>query len=148
MTSALFSSLHLIALALGLPSVFLRGRALKGALDDDGFRRLFAADAIWGIAAGLWIATGLMRAFGGLEKGADFYVSSPFFWAKMGLLLAILLLEVWPMVTFIRWRIARRRTSAVETHSVRRLYTVNQVQLVLVILMVFAASAMARGVGL
>jgi hypothetical protein len=28
--SAVFSSLHLLALALGLPSVFLRGRALRG----------------------------------------------------------------------------------------------------------------------
>lgn len=148
MTSAVFSSLHLIALALGLPGVFLRGRALKGALDDGGFRRLFVADAIWGVAAGLWIATGLMRAFGGLEKGADFYLSSPLFWAKMGLLLAILLLEVWPMATFIRWRIARRRNAAVDTRSARQLYAVNQVQLVLVIVMVFAASGMARGVGL
>ena len=70
MLSAIVSALHVLALALGLPSVFLRGRALKGRLDGDGLRRLFAADTVWGIAAALWLITGLSRAFGGLEKGA------------------------------------------------------------------------------
>lgn len=72
MIAALISSLHLLALAIGLPAVFLRGRALKGPLDADGLRRLLAADNVWGIAAVLWIATGLLRAFGGLEKGTEF----------------------------------------------------------------------------
>jgi putative membrane protein len=62
MIAALISSLHLLALAIGLPAVFLRGRALKGPLDADGLRRLLAADNVWGIAAVLWIATGLLRA--------------------------------------------------------------------------------------
>ena len=68
MIAALISSLHLLALAIGLPAVFLRGRALKGPLDADGLRRLLAADNVWGIAAVLWIATGLLRAFGGSRK--------------------------------------------------------------------------------
>jgi putative membrane protein len=148
MTSALFSSLHLLALAIGLPGVFLRGRALRGPLDADGFRRLFAADAFWGVAAGLWIATGLVRAFGGLEKGAVFYLGSPLFWLKMALLVAVLLLEVWPMATFIRWRIARGRGTSPATDRAGALYAVNQTQLVLVVAMLFVASLMARGVGL
>jgi hypothetical protein len=44
--SALVSALHLFALALGLPAVFLRGRALEGRLDAEGLRRLFAADNV------------------------------------------------------------------------------------------------------
>jgi putative membrane protein len=74
MISAILSALHVLALALGLPGVYLRGRALKGPLDRDGLRRLLAADTVWGIAAALWIATGLLRAFGGLEKGSQFYL--------------------------------------------------------------------------
>src|SRR6185312_1271439 len=73
MISAVVASLHLLALAIGLPAVFLRGRALKGPLDMDGVRRLLAADNAWGVAAALWIVTGLLRAFGGLEKGTQFY---------------------------------------------------------------------------
>jgi putative membrane protein len=148
MISAAFSALHLLALAIGLPSVFMRGRALKGPLDETGLRRLFTADTLWGMAAGLWIVTGLVRAFGGLEKGSQFYFSSPLFMVKMGLLIAVLLLEVWPMVTFIRWRIARSRGQTPTKARLGGLYAVNQVQLGIVVVMVFVASLMARGVGL
>lgn len=147
MLSAVISSLHLLALALGLPAVFLRGRALKGPLDADGLRRLLVADNVWGIAAVLWIVTGLLRAFGGLEKGADFYLRSPLFWAKMALFLVVLLLEIRPMATFIRWRVQLGRGEAVDTSAARALYTLNHVELAIVVAMVFVASLMARGVG-
>ncbi len=52
-----------------------------------------------------------------------------------------------PMVTFIRWRIARRRGQALDTTVAKRLYLINQAQLGLVVVMVFVASFMARGVG-
>ena len=115
MASAIVSALHLLALALGLPSVFLRGRALKGRLDADGLRRLFAADNIWGIAAVLWVVTGLLRAFGGLEKGTEFYLHSRLFWTKMALFVIVLALEIWPMATFIRWRVRLRRGDRPDT---------------------------------
>ena len=70
MLSAIVSSLHLLALGIGLPSVFLRGRALKGRLDREGLRRLFAADTVWGIAAALWLVTGLLRAFGEIGRAS------------------------------------------------------------------------------
>lgn len=148
MVSAIVSALHVLALALGLPSVFLRGRALRGPLDDQGLRRLFAADTVWGVAAVLWISTGLLRAFGGLEKGSPFYLTSPLFWVKMALFAAVLLLEIWPMVTFIRWRRARRRREAPDTRRARSLYVVNHLEMGLVVVMVFVASFMARGFGL
>ena len=146
--SALVSALHLLALALGLPGVFLRGRALRGPLDAAGLGRLFAADTIWGLAALLWLGTGLLRAFGGLEQGSQFYLASPLFGVKMALLGLILLLEIWPMATFIRWRVQRGRGQAPDTAAARRLYRVNQLQVGLLVAMVFAASLMARGVGL
>lgn len=147
MVAAVVSSLHLLALAIGLPAVFLRGRALKGQLDADGLRRLLAADNAWGVAAVLWIVTGLLRAFGGLEKGTDFYLRSPLFWTKMALFLLILLLEVRPMVTFIRWRIELGRGLPVDTAVACRLYTLNHIELALVVVMVFVAGMMARGIG-
>ncbi len=145
--SAALSALHLLALALGLPSVFLRGRALRGKLDAAGLSRLFAADTAWGIAAALWLGTGLLRAFAGFEKGSQFYLASPLFWLKMGLFVAVLLLKIWPMVTFIRWRMQRGRGQMPNTAAAHRLYVVNQIQVGLIIVMVFVASLMARGVG-
>ena len=147
MVSAVVSSLHVLALALGLPAVFLRGRALKGALDAEGLRRLFAADNVWGLAALLWIVTGLLRAFGGLEKGTEFYLRSPLFWVKMALFVAVLLLEIRPMVTLIRWRGRLRRGEPIDRGPARSLYTLNHIELAIVVVMVFVASLMARGIG-
>lgn len=147
MASAIVSALHVLALGLGLPSVFVRGRALKRPLEADGFARLFAADTVWGIAALLWLATGLLRAFGGLEKGSQFYLTSRLFWAKMTLFGIVLLLEIWPMVTFIRWRAERRRGGRPDTTHVRALYVLNHIELALVVVIVFVASFMVRGFG-
>ena len=147
MWSAIVSALHALALALGLSGAYMRGRALKGPLDADGMRRLFAADSLWGVAGMLWLATGLLRAFGGLEKGSQFYLTSSLFWAKMTLFAIVLLFEIWPMVTFIRWRIARTRGLWPDTSHARALYHVNHIQLMLVVVIVFVASFMARGFG-
>jgi putative membrane protein len=148
MISAIASALHVLALALGLPSVFFRGRALKGPLDSSGLHRLFTADTVWGIAALLWLVTGVARAFGGLEKGSAFYLASPLFWLKMALFAIVVLLEVWPMTTFIQWRRQLRRGEAPDTSAASRLYTINHVEMGLVVVIVFVASFMARGFGL
>ena len=148
MISAIVSALHVLALGIGLPSVFLRGRALKGPLDAEGLRRLFAADNVWGAAAVLWLGTGLLRAFGGLEKGAPFYLHSRLFWAKVALFATILALEAWPMVTFIRWRIQRGRGQAPDTSSAVAFWVLTHVEMSLVVVIVFVASFMARGFGL
>lgn len=147
MLSAIVSALHLLALAIGLPAVYLRGRALKGQLDADGFRRLFAADTVWGIAALLWLVTGLLRAFAGLEKGSAFYFSSGLFWLKMALFGLIVLLEIAPMLAFIHWRIQLKRGPAPDTSRAPAFYLVNHIEMALVVLMVFVAAFMARGFG-
>jgi putative membrane protein len=146
--SAVVSALHLLALAIGLPAIFLRGRALKGSLNADGLRRLFAADSVWGLAALLWLATGLLRAFAGLEKGTAFYLSSWMFWLKMALFVAIVALELGPMATFIRWRREQQRGVPPNTSRARTFFLLSHAQLALVVLMVFVASFMARGFGL
>jgi putative membrane protein len=141
----LLASLHLLALPLGLGAVWARQRALRAALDAEGLRRVFLADTLWGVAALLWIGTGLVRAFGGLDKGASYYLHDHVFYAKMGLLALILLLEIWPMSTLIRWRIALGRGASIDTTPALALARISQVQAGLVVLMVFAATALARG---
>lgn len=147
MISAIVAAAHVLALALGLPGVFLRGRALAGPLDAERLRRLFAADNVWGIAAGLWIVTGLLRAFGGLEKGASFYLSSSLFWTKLGLFGLVFVLEIWPMATFIRWRRQLRRGQAPDTSRAPVFRLLNHLEMALVVVIVFVASLMARGFG-
>ena len=99
------------------------------------------------VAAIVWIGTGLVRAFGGFEKGSFYYLHNHVFWAKMGLLAAILALEVGPMIALIRWRVAVARGSVPDTRAATRFARISFVQAVLVVLMVLAATAMARGYG-
>ena len=143
--SAIVSALHVLALAIGLPAIYLRGRALKGPLDAAGLNRLFAADNVWGLAALLWIVTGLLRAFGGLEKGTPFYLHSRLFWLKLGLFALVVVVEVVPMITLIRWRRLRRRGGMPDTTKARALYGLTHLEMTLVILIVFVAAFMARG---
>jgi putative membrane protein len=143
----LLAAVHLLALGVGLGAVWARGRALAGELDAAGLRRAFYADTWWGIGAIAWIGTGLARAFGGFEKGSFYYLHNHFFWAKMGLLAAILILEVRPMIALIQWRRVAGRGGVPDTRTAGKLAPISFIQAGLVVLMVLAATGMARGYG-
>jgi putative membrane protein len=145
--SWLLAALHLLALGMGLGAVIVRGRALAGPLSETRLRTAFLADNLWGGAAAIWITTGLWRAFGGVEKGTAYYLGSTAFQIKMGALAGILLLELWPMITLIRWRIARGRGSEIDFRAAPAIGRISAVQAILVVAMVFAATAMSRGIG-
>jgi putative membrane protein len=140
---------HLIALGIGLAAVWARARSL-GRLEHRALTRVFAADTAWGIAAAVWISTGLWRLLAGTEKDLAYYMRNDAFLAKMGLLGLILALEIWPMITLIRWRRARGRSSLDMTNkssAAKRMAMISYVQLLIVLVMVFLAVAMARGYG-
>lgn len=145
------ASLHLIALGLGLGAVLTRGNALREPVTAGSFQRALRADNLWGGAALLWLVTGLWRAFGGLEKGSEYYLANHFFLTKMALFALVFVLEAWPMVTLIRWRLASARGASPETFvapaKAQRIAIVSHTEALLVVLMVFAAAAMARGYG-
>ena len=142
--AALLSAVHLLTLALGLGSVFARGRALSQPLDEAGWKRLLAADDMWGVAALLWLTSGLARVFYG-GKEPTFYSHNGFFWLKLTLFAIVFALELTPMTTFIRARIARRRGAPPPPFSVETFRRINAVELRLVIAIVFVAAFMARG---
>ena len=139
---------HLLGLGVGLGAVYARARALRGTLDLAGLRRVFLADTWWGVAAALWIVSGAVRAFGGYEKGTDFYFGNHLFLAKMGALVLILILEIGPIIRLGQWRRAVRQGTVPDTQAAARYAGVSTVQAVLVILMVIAATGMARGYGM
>jgi putative membrane protein len=144
----LAASFHLLALGIGLGAVWARGRALRSSLDAGALRQVFLADSLWGLAALLWISTGLWRLLAGLEKGTGYYLQNHVFLTKMALLALVLLLEIRPMITLIRWRKTVARGQAPDTTAAPLLARISFVQCGLIVLMVFAAAAMARGVGM
>lgn len=147
---ASLSALHVLALALGVGAVFARGLRLRDLRrepgDGEALRRLFLADNAWGVAAILWIATGLLRAFGRVEKQPDFYLRNGFFWVKMGLFALVFALEIRPMMTFMRWRKERARGKVPAIGpKLDALLALNDAEAVLVVVIPFVAVPMARG---
>jgi putative membrane protein len=138
---------HLLALGIGLGAIWMRARALAGPLDPTGVRRALDADTAWGIAALLWISTGLWRWLGSVEKPTDYYLQNHLFVAKMVLLALVLVLEIAPMIALIRWRIAIVKGAAVDTSRARTFAQTSVVQAILVVFMVLCAAGMARGFG-
>jgi putative membrane protein len=143
----LLAAFHLLALGIGLGAVWVRGRSLRSELQPDGLRRVFRADALWGAAAALWLGTGIWRLLAGLEKPTNYYFQNHVFLTKMGLFLVILALEVGPMITLMRWRRLMAAGQSLDTGAAHRMATISFVQAGLVVLIVFTATAMARGIG-
>lgn len=147
----LLATLHLLALGVGLAAVYARARAMNNLAAPGALDRGMKADAWWGIAALLWISTGLWRVFASVEKTSSYYWSNHVFLAKMGLLVLVILIELWPMVTLIRWRIAVAKNAMPSTDEMQRtgrlIARISDVQTVLVVAMIVTAAMVARGYG-
>jgi putative membrane protein len=141
------AAIHLLAFALGFWAVLTRGTALRRlAGGADAVRNVLVADNVWGLSALVLLVTGGMRAFAGYEKGADYYLHQPLFHLKMTLFVAILLLEIAPMIALIKWRIALGKGGAIDPSRAGRFARISHFEALLLILMVVAATGMARGV--
>jgi putative membrane protein len=141
------AAVHLLAVALGFWAVLVRGTHFRRlAVGTGEARSVLIADNIWGICALILLVTGGMRAFGGYEKGTDYYLHQPLFHLKMTLFVLILILEVAPMVTLIKWRVALARGATIDIRRATLFARISHVEAMLVLLMIVAATGMARGV--
>jgi uncharacterized membrane protein len=64
---------------------------------------------------------------------------------KLALFGLVFALELTPMMTFIRVRLSRRRSTTLPRFSVEAYRRINSAELVLVVAIVFVAAFMARG---
>lgn len=144
----ILAAVHLLGFGIGLGAVWARARSITGhPLDQAALRRTFAADSWWGVSALVLIGSGLWRLLGSTEKSTAYYLSNHVFYTKMALLVAILLLELWPMVTLIRWRMLVAKGTLPDPAPAAAIARISYLQAVLLIGMVLAATAMARGMG-
>ena len=140
--------IHLLALGIGLGAVGARAAAARrlsrNPTDADLRSRVLGPDNWWGIAAVLWLLTGLWRLFGSTEKSTAYYLANDIFYAKMGMFLAVLMVELWPMITLIRWRMRKAQPSA---ETAKRIAVISYVEAALIAAIALAAVSMARGLG-
>lgn len=145
--SYFIATLHVLTFGIGFYAIWARANALKKLKDSSGLNDVFKADNFWGLAALLWIVTGLWRAFGGLEKGSDYYLHSTTFIIKMALFLLVFIIEIKPMITLIKWRTKYRKKESIDFTAARQLAFLSHIELGLVTIIVCMATAMARGIG-
>jgi len=143
--SYLLATLHILNFGLGFYAIWSRANALKKLKDVSDLNEVFKADNLWGLAGLLWIATGLWRAFGGLEKGSHYYLHSKPFIAKWRSFVSFSSSK--PMVTLIRWRARKRKNEPIDFSSPRLLTRLSHIESGLFAIIVFLATAMARGIG-
>lgn len=147
MTSLALAAIHLLSLALGVALLVLRGKTLEQVKDEKALERVFVWDNLYGILALFWIGSGLLRAFGGFEKGTDYYLSNHVFWTKLLFVLLLLGFETPILAALIRFRVQRSKKQAVDLSGVPRLVRLHWLELGSIVPIVLAATLMARGVG-
>ncbi len=146
-SSWVLAVIHLLGMGLAFAAIYGRARVLGKPLARIDLPEVFLADSLWGISALVLVLTGLTRAFGGFEKGTVYYGHQPFFHIKMACLVAIFLLEIYPMITLLRWRIGGRKGDVTPNLMLaRKLSQISYLQLFLLVPMVLCAAAMARGI--
>ena len=145
----LLAAMHLLPLGVGLGSVWARARLLGGAtLDGVTLRRALAADAWWAVAALLWFGQRPLAPVRGHREGHGVLSGEPRLLDQDGPAgRAILALEVRPIVTLTAWRRILARGETPDLRAAGGIARTSYVQAALVILMVLAATAMARGLG-
>jgi len=118
---------------------------LRPGITPENLGRVTKVDAAYGAAAALVIVIGVCRVIWGF-KGADYYLSNPWFWAKMASFAAIGLLSVPPTLALLRWRKRAKQDAAFlppqeEIAGLRRFV---HAEVGLLALVVAFAAAMAR----
>ncbi|WP_295911886.1 DUF2214 family protein [uncultured Xanthomonas sp.] len=141
----LLAALHHLAMLLLIAALVAEWTLLRAPLERIQLTRLVRIDAMYGVAALLILAIGALRVRYGV-KGADYYLHTPWFWAKLGTFAAIGLLSLVPTLRLLRWRRQARLqpTWSPDTAQVRTLQRLIGVELGLLAVLVVLAAAMAR----
>ena len=148
MTSALFAFAHHAAAFVLFGSLFAELLLLRQELTATLARSLLRADAIYGVSAMVLIVIGLIRVYY-TEKGADYYLHSGTFIAKIMLFILIGLISIYPTRTFISWRRVLNAQSLPVVSEAQRasLRRVIHSELGLLMILILCAAFMARGIG-
>jgi putative membrane protein len=145
LTDLILAVLHHLAIVTLIVLLGFEFALLRPGITADNLRRVTNVDAAYGAAAGLVIVIGVSRVIWG-AKGAEFYLSNPWFWAKMASFLCIGLLSIPPTLALLKWRRVSRQDAAFlppdgEIAHLRRFV---HAEVGLLALVVAFAAAMAR----
>ena len=143
MTMVLFNYGHFLGLAAFAAALAVELVLFRRRVDGRTARRLAMADLVYGLAAALVIATGLLKLFAG-DKPAAYYGHNAFFHVKLTVFLLVFLASIYPTVQFVR---NRRAADGDVVEYPALVGTLLKVELAATALLPLLAVLMARGFG-
>ncbi|MCV9387552.1 DUF2214 family protein [Reichenbachiella ulvae] len=145
----IFAFIHFVA-AFGIMIGLVYERVtLSQTLSIQDAKRIQKADLIYGLSALAVLIAGFIRIYF-YEKGSEFYLASPFFYVKMGAFTVVGVLSIYPTVRFLKWnkQIKNGEEPIITAQQFSTIKLLLNLEIVGVLIMLFAASAMARGIGM
>ncbi len=148
LNSGLVAFIHHLAAFAIVTAVAVEWISFRPDVSVDVARRILRADQVYGMAAGVVLAVGILRVFF-FEKGAQFYVHNAAFAGKMILFAVVAVLSIYPTVVFARWRAGVRagRAPQMDAAQARRIGLVLRIELTGLAGVILCAALMAKGVG-
>ena len=145
---ALFAFLHHVAAFSLVAALAVEFVLIREEITLQAARRLLLADLVFGAAAGSVLVVGLLRVFF-FEKGPLYYLHSAPFIAKVSLFALVALLSIYPTVVFLSWRPSLRlgQPPLPDARKIRRVRSLIHWELAAVVVLIFCAALMAKGIG-
>ena len=146
---ALFAFLHYVSFIVLISMLVVEWVVYDRKLSAKQAKTLMTTDRLYGISAMFVIITGLLKAFY-FGKGAEYYFTNYIFYAKLGIVLIIALLSIYPTIRFIKWSALLKEEVTeilVEESEYLKTKKLLRMELVLAPLVPLLAALMARGVG-
>ena len=145
LTDLILAVLHHLAILSLIALLAFEFALLRPGISSENLARVTRLDAAYGASAALVIVIGVCRVIWGI-KGPQFYLSNPWFWAKMASFAAIGLLSVPPTLALLKWRKISRQDAGFlpQPGEIARLRRFVHAELALLALVVAFAAAMAR----
>jgi putative membrane protein len=142
------ATLHHLAAFTLVAALAVEVALFKPPVSAELARRLQRTDLIFGLAAVLLLAVGLLRVFY-FEKGARYYWHDLYFLIKFAAFLIAALISIYPTITFLAWSPAVKAGSApaVSLEQMRRVRLCLMLELTAIVIILPCAALMARGFG-
>lgn len=146
--SAVMAFLHHLAAFTVVGSLVAEVVLFKPPLTVAQARRVQATDSIFGISAGALLVIGLLRVFY-FEKSSAYYFHDAFFLIKLTAFTAAALISIYPTRLFLSWSQTLRQGIApdISPSQARRVRLCLMLELTAIVVILFCAPLMARGLG-
>ena len=147
--NSIMASLHHIAAFTVAACLVYEFVAYRQNLTVAEARNIQRVDLAYGIAAGLVLVVGFLRVYF-FEKGSLYYFSNHIFWTKIVLFVIVGLLSIYPTIRYIKWNptLAANKSPEIPNAEYKNIRLLLWLEMIGLILILFAAPAMARGIGM